>query len=38
VSSDVSIDGLTVERRSLEDVYVALTGGNKAAATAEQHQ
>jgi ABC-2 type transport system ATP-binding protein len=38
VSSDVSIDGLTVERRSLEDVYVALTGGNKVAATAEQHQ
>ena len=38
VSSDVSIDGLTVERRSLEDVYVALTGGNQVAATAEPRQ
>jgi ABC-2 type transport system ATP-binding protein len=35
VSSEVSIDGLTVERRSLEDVYVALTGGNRIASTTE---
>ena len=38
LESDVSIDGLTVERRSLEDVYVALTGGNTTAATADEHQ
>jgi len=35
VSSEVSIDGLTVERRSLEDVYVALTGSNRTASTTE---
>jgi ABC-2 type transport system ATP-binding protein len=27
-NSGVVVNGLTVERRSLEDVYVALTGGN----------
>jgi ABC-2 type transport system ATP-binding protein len=32
-SVDVSIDGLTVERRSLEDVYVTLTGGNETTST-----
>ncbi len=32
-SAEVSIDGLTVERRSLEDVYVTLTGGNEIAST-----
>ena len=31
LSTGTSIDGLTVERRSLEDVYVALTGGNEVA-------
>jgi ABC-2 type transport system ATP-binding protein len=35
VTSGVSIDGLTVERRSLEDVYVALTGGNQVVSTHE---
>jgi ABC-2 type transport system ATP-binding protein len=38
VSSGVSIDGLTVERRSLEDVYVALTGGNRIASTTADGQ
>ena len=36
MSSGVSIDGLTVERRSLEDVYVSLTGGNRIAPAGEQ--
>ncbi|HEY6471001.1 MAG TPA: ABC transporter ATP-binding protein [Candidatus Dormibacteraeota bacterium] len=36
--ADVTIDGLTVERRSLEDVYVTLTGGNQVAVTTEEHQ
>jgi ABC-2 type transport system ATP-binding protein len=31
VSSGVTIDGLTVERRTLEDVYVSLTGGDDLA-------
>ncbi len=38
VSADVTIDGLTVERRSLEDVYVMLTGGNQDVVPAEEHQ
>jgi ABC-2 type transport system ATP-binding protein len=38
VSADVTIDGLTVERRSLEDVYVTLTGGNQVAVAKEEHQ
>jgi ABC-2 type transport system ATP-binding protein len=38
VSSEASIDGLTVERRSLEDVYVALTGANDELPMAEQRQ
>jgi ABC-2 type transport system ATP-binding protein len=36
ISSGVSIDGLTVERRSLEDVYVTLTGGNQVAPAGKQ--
>jgi ABC-2 type transport system ATP-binding protein len=38
VSTEASIDGLTVERRSLEDVYVELTGARDELPNAEQQQ